>query len=427
MAISSRGSSFQVSLTHQGKRYRYAFQSMSKAQQWEAGAKACFLRGEIPPEPTTLAEGRLTLKALFDLTYRRYWARAKSEDSARRNGLAVVEILGPEKHPAEVDEEAIDELIFRLEDIGNAGSTINRKLAALSKMLTFAVERGYITTKPKIERKEESPGRVRWFTDDEELKILSWCFENDQYDLGDIYVFLVDSGLRRGEALKLDWSDVADGEWIHVLESKSGHTRDVPMTSRIRSILKKRVKRMPAKPSYEELVFGGVFNISSLRYAWNSMRQALAFNRDEHFVVHTCRHTFCSRLVQRGVDIRTVKELAGHECIETTLRYSHLAPDNLVQAMKALDECVPQPVPEVCPSAQKRQQNLSRSGGIGRRAGFKIPLWQHSVGSSPTSGIFLSTCHVPFKRHVLNSPQETATDASLPPFELPFACLQESD
>ena len=47
-----------------------------------------------------------------------------------------------------------------------------------------------------------------------------------------------------------------------------------------------------------------------------------------------------------------------------------------------------------------------RSGGIGRRAGFKIPLWQHSVGSSPTSGITrLGAPHSVTTRHTATQPR----------------------
>ena len=54
---------------------------------------------------------------------------------------------------------------------------------------------------------------------------------------------------------------------------------------------------------------------------------------------HTMRHTFCSRLVSNGVDIRTVtvKELAGHSSIATTMRYAHLADKSLAAAIRALE------------------------------------------------------------------------------------------
>jgi len=52
---------------------------------------------------------------------------------------------------------------------------------------------------------------------------------------------------------------------------------------------------------------------------------------------HTLRHTFCSQLALSGVDIYTIKELAGHKRIEMTMRYSHLTPDHKKKALEILN------------------------------------------------------------------------------------------
>jgi len=55
-----------------------------------------------------------------------------------------------------------------------------------------------------------------------------------------------------------------------------------------------------------------------------------------NFHWHDLRHTFASRLVMAGVDIRTVQELMGHKTIQVTLRYSHLAPKHQLEAVQRL-------------------------------------------------------------------------------------------
>ncbi len=55
------------------------------------------------------------------------------------------------------------------------------------------------------------------------------------------------------------------------------------------------------------------------------------------FSWHCLRHTFASRLVMAGVDIRTVQELLGHKTIAMTVRYSHLAPKHALAAVERLD------------------------------------------------------------------------------------------
>ena len=53
---------------------------------------------------------------------------------------------------------------------------------------------------------------------------------------------------------------------------------------------------------------------------------------------HTLRHTTASRLVQKGVQLVVVKEIMGHKSIQTTMRYAHLQPANLVDAISALEK-----------------------------------------------------------------------------------------
>ena len=60
---------------------------------------------------------------------------------------------------------------------------------------------------------------------------------------------------------------------------------------------------------------------------------------------HTLRHTFISRLVMAGVDLRTVQELAGHREIKMTMRYAHLAPEQKRRAIGLLEKQVSTKVP----------------------------------------------------------------------------------
>lgn len=54
------------------------------------------------------------------------------------------------------------------------------------------------------------------------------------------------------------------------------------------------------------------------------------------FTWYCLRHTFASRLVMAGVDIRTVAELMGHKTIQMTMRYAHLAPEHNLAAVERL-------------------------------------------------------------------------------------------
>lgn len=64
---------------------------------------------------------------------------------------------------------------------------------------------------------------------------------------------------------------------------------------------------------------------------------------DPAFTPHICRHTFCTRLVAGGVDLKTVQTLAGHKDISTTMNYSHYIPNKAREALMALEA---RPAPE---------------------------------------------------------------------------------
>ncbi len=72
-------------------------------------------------------------------------------------------------------------------------------------------------------------------------------------------------------------------------------------------------------------------------YASKHFKKAVrdsGLNDNIHF--HTLRHSFASRLIQKGASVFVVKELLGHEDIKTTQIYSHLKTENLAEAVNLL-------------------------------------------------------------------------------------------
>jgi len=53
---------------------------------------------------------------------------------------------------------------------------------------------------------------------------------------------------------------------------------------------------------------------------------------------HDLRHTFGSHLVMQGIDLKTVQQVMGHKVIKATMRYSHLSPEYVQEAMERLDK-----------------------------------------------------------------------------------------
>lgn len=142
------------------------------------------------------------------------------------------------------------------------------------------------------------------------------------------------TGLRRGELFALNWNDVDfNTPIITTPRTKSGETRWVPMNGLVTETLRNLPTRMRS-----EYVFTSKAGtpLKPQNFINRGFGPALRRAAIEDFRWHDLRHTFASRLVMGGVDLRTVQELLGHKTIAMTVRYSHLSPGHLQVAVEAL-------------------------------------------------------------------------------------------
>lgn len=225
------------------------------------------------------------------------------------------------------NEELIDFLIGTLRERGNSNGTINRKMAALSKLLRKAHKMGEIHSLPEFRRQKERAGRIRFLELDEEERLFSTIrgIDEDSYRLS---VFLVDTGARLGEAIGLVWNDTSDDRvtfWV----TKSGRCRTVPLTARAKTSLRADKNGQP----------GPFAMLSQFKYrsVWNDAKAKVGLATDKEVVPHILRHTCASRLVQGGIDIRRVQMWLGHQTLQMTMRYAHLATNDLDSCVKILE------------------------------------------------------------------------------------------
>lgn len=275
---------------------------------------------------------KVDMTEVLEETKRVFWEGTKGETQAVLNAADSVNLLAEAgvTKVSDIDEDAVDELVAAWRDRGLADATINRKLSALSKMLDYALRKDWIDRKPHIERRKESKGRIRWLTDREEAKVLKWMEDQGERDVADLIAFLLDTGMRRSEALTLQWKDVKR-EQVHIWDTKNGEGRTVWLTNRAKDILKSRRKYKHNGPFTK-------MNKEAVRWVWDKMKADLGLENDSEFVLHALRHTFCTRLVQSGIPIYTVKKLAGHKRIETTERYAHLSDKETRAAIQVLNK-----------------------------------------------------------------------------------------
>lgn len=343
MTVRPRGDGFQADFTHKGARYRAQFPSQQEGLQWEADMLAALIAGRpLPTAPTGATNGVMTWGALAKQTIERYWTDTKSAEWAQRNAHEAVDFFGANTQVASTRGAKIDEYVSHLQKKRLSGSTINRKLAAVSKMFSYAKRLEAITDKPVIERQKEGDARERFLTPEEAQAIIDtfrhWGLEED----ASFTEFLLDTGARLSEGLSVRVRDLGSGWPAKVIDratlgagetgSKNGLSRVVPLTERLRERLPPMIL---GRNDPTGKVFAGV-NRATYTGRFKRVRDHLGLGDD--VVIHTLRHTCASWLVQRGVDLRRVKEWMGHKSIQTTMRYAKLAPVSLFEAVHVLDQ-----------------------------------------------------------------------------------------
>lgn len=180
-----------------------------------------------------------------------------------------------------------------------------------------------------LERPREGKGRIRWYTPEEETKMLAICEHLGLEDLRDFIIVGLDTGFRRAELLGLKTTDYVNGS-LMLWTTKNGESHSVPCTERVKAILKAR------QEACEVNVFR-TMTYATLRTQWEVLREKMGRSDDPWFIIHILRHTCATRLVSRGVPIKVVQGWMNHLSIATTLRYAHLMPEQLFDAAKALE------------------------------------------------------------------------------------------
>ena len=326
-----RNNRWQSDAEYMGKRKRFSFKTREEAEAWERAVKKANETGApLPPTSNPRSAHALTFAQFAEQHFYTLWGDIRSRDTVQSQINIMNQYIG-DLPIASINEGVIEKLKADLRASGSKPGTINRKLSCLSVIFKHAASDGVnaISRRPAFRLVKENNGRLRFLDVAEEKKLCDYFLGRNWFDAYHIVRFLIYTGARRGEALKLQWRDVdLKRGTVSFWETKTDRPRTIPLVG-------------PAKEAVEwsqKQKYPSPFPCKAwdLRKWWDTARIDLGYAEDSQFVVHTLRHTCASRLVQRGVDLRRVKDYLGHSDIQTTLRYAHLATNDLHSAAMAL-------------------------------------------------------------------------------------------
>lgn len=317
-----RGKTYWVRFKLNGVLYHKSAKTASRA---EAEMYEQYLRGARAEPP---ANNRLRLAPAAERLYAEEGHRQAGGEQVRSQ---LLWLAAQYDNPLlnSIDTQFVEMVKRRLTTDGKAPATVNRYLAAIRRLLrTAKLQWGVALELPNVKLLREPPGRIRVVSTEEEQKLLQVL----QGGFADLYLVLVGTGMRQGEALKMTWKHINWSEKLITLTpdiTKSAKPRSIPMSPTVYRVLSRRHSQQLAKP----------FNCTKnqAEHAWRCAKHATGL-LDEELCWHTLRHTFASRLLHVGVDLYTVSKLLGHSSVTTTERYGHLCTDRLRNAIVKLEE-----------------------------------------------------------------------------------------
>jgi integrase len=230
-----------------------------------------------------------------------------------------------------ITSSAVEAFAAKRLEAGANPQTVNRELGVLRHLVKRAMRWEHLTRDPVGTwpfSKETSFGRTRFLTLDEIDRLLAACEDSRSPYLRSFVLVAINTGMRRGEILKLTRRSIDWQNSIATLEStKNGDNRHVPLNSAAVEAL----RSLPAR-----LDGGPLFPFKDDSTVSRSFRRAVERAGIEDFRLHDLRHCFASYQAMNGVQGRGLQALLGHRDSRMTMRYSHLSDGYLHAAVDSV-------------------------------------------------------------------------------------------
>jgi integrase/recombinase XerC len=277
----------------------------------------------MPTEPSPLADAvERYLQQLADVRL----ASPHTVSNYRRDLTHFLAFAG-DRPLSDIDRHTVRDWLVQMHSEGLSAATLARRLSALSGLLGFAVECGWLADNVAVGvRPPKKPKRLPRNMSPEQTGLLMHGTDaaSEARDLA-LVAALYGCGLRVSEAVGLDLGDVD----LHVGElrvlGKGRKERIVPMPGQVVALIRDYLKMRPAAGTQQGLFLnrrGGRLTVRSVQRMLKA--RALATGADVSVTPHRLRHSYATHLLAGGVDLRAIQELLGHASLSTTERYTHL-------------------------------------------------------------------------------------------------------
>lgn len=261
----------------------------------------------------------MKLSRIYNELVNREWAGDKDLKGSKRRADVVLNHFGDDTDIRSIDYQKVMGFIEACKWEGLTGSTINRRLAVLSKMFTVARRFDPKVMRPEITRQKEGKPRQRVLTTEEANALINQDWKYPLHRL--LTVLLMDTGIRPSEIIRGKWE--VTGDEITLFDTKNGDDRTLPLTPEAKAAaitIKETGRRMPYT--------------TYLKY-FTQARKAAGLRPD--VTPYTMRHSAITKLAENTDNVILIQKWAGHKDIATTQRYvkaTRKGMDKLAQVLR---------------------------------------------------------------------------------------------
>lgn len=332
MALRLRGKTYWIDVSIEGQRHRVSTgtDSEKEALIFEKDYIKKVMRGDVTVSGSSK---EVTLGDAIDRMKKTDWAQAKSLSTHLINIGIVEEIIGSGIPLKNITQKVIGDLKLELMQRYEKPATVNRKMAALQRILRVAAaEWGILDAVPMFSKLTENNMRERVLSDAEEVMLFNALYRIEELS-ADYLTLLLYSGCRLSEPMSVTRADIDWQRGVFYVDHKTarftGKRRPIMLNNQSETILHKHFDTHPQPfAKLDRYHLGRVFNRALKEVGLE----------DSGLVIHSLRHTFATRLVNSGVPLYEVQVLLGHSDSKTTERYAKLELDTLSSAVRKLDK-----------------------------------------------------------------------------------------
>jgi integrase len=250
------------------------------------------------------------------------------------------ETIGEDMSIRDINVSVISSYRDTLVRRGLANASINRSMDEVYSFLRCCREDWLLADEiPRLKQFPEGR-RLIYLSKKEERRLL----EESPEPLRHFLIFLLGTGARKSEALNLKWEDVEFSKnpkkrsWVVFHFTKNGRPHSVPLPKHVTRMLKEMKSAQPRgfpyvfsfRPKRDLRDAAGEFvrrQGVTMRYTYPHRDIKSARDRAglPKINLHTCRHTYATRLILGGIPLITVSKLLNHVNVESSLQYVHLS------------------------------------------------------------------------------------------------------